>query len=73
MTAQILYLKKLNAAYMAALEYDRCPNSEEAQDVYYMFQPGIDMEELESALDDNSGRRPDEIAMSISDLILHLQ
>ena len=69
---KVLELKKLNAAYISALEYDYVPDAEEAHNVKDMFETGISIEELESALDDNQGRRPDEIASMMSDLIKEL-
>lgn len=68
----IQQLKQLNAAYIASLEYDRCPDSDKSQAVSEMFDTGIPDHELVLALNDNQGRRPDEIAMSISQLIVKL-
>lgn len=72
MKEKILALKKLNAAYIAALEYDHCPDVEEAQSVSELFETGIQLYQLEEALTDNQGRRPDEIAREMSDLIKEL-
>lgn len=72
MQDKILALKKLNAAYIAALEYDRCPDAGSTENIAEMFETGITSEELEEALGDNSGRRPDEIAGEMSDLIKEL-
>jgi hypothetical protein len=69
MNEKILQLKKLNAAYMAALEYDRCPDAKKLQAVAELFDAGVEIKELKEALKENSGRRPDEIASSMSDLI----
>lgn len=66
---KITNLKKLNAAYIAALEYDRCPDHGSTENIAEMFDTGITIEQLEEALGDNSGRRPDEIAGEMSDLI----
>lgn len=66
---QITALKKLNAAYIAALEYDRCPDPKKAKNVDDIFETGVTMPELKEALADNQGRRPDEIASSMSNLI----
>lgn len=73
MQCEILQLKKLNAAYAAALEYDYCPTSEKAVEIYDMFDTGVDIEELKTVLDENSGRRPDEIANEMSDTIKKLR
>ena len=69
MQDKILQLKKLNAAYIAAQEYDRCPSIGKTKAVADMFGPGITRQELREALTDNEGRRPDEIAGEMSDLI----
>lgn len=69
MSNQILALKKLNAAYIAALEYDRCPDEEEAGNLAENFLTGVSEENLKKALSENSGRRPDEIASSMSEII----
>ena len=72
MKEKILQLKKLNAAYIAALEYDRCPEPKKAKEVDNDFKTGVSLKELKEALLDNSGRRPDEIASEMSDLIKEL-
>jgi len=72
MNEKILQLKKLNAAYIAALEYDYCPEGNKAEDVAENFETGLKGDDLINALDDNQGRRPDEIAGSMSDLIKQL-
>lgn len=72
MQEKILNLKKLNAAYIAALEYDRCPAEEESENVNELFETGFPDEELKEILNQNSGRRPDEIASEMSDLIKEL-
>jgi len=69
MEQELLAIKKLNAAYVAALEYDRCPDSDEASDIHEDFETGVTLEELKLALEENQGRRPDEIAQEMSDLI----
>ncbi len=69
MSNTIYELKKLNAAYIAAQEYDRCPDGEEAVSVNKLFDTGISLDALVAALNDNQGRRPDEIAGEISELI----
>lgn len=66
---QITTLKKLNAAYIAALEYDRCPEAKKAKEVSGLFEMGVPLKDLREALLENSGRRPDEIAGEMSDLI----
>jgi hypothetical protein len=66
-------LKKLNAAYIAALEYDRCPEPKKLKAVVELFDTGIPIKELKQALGENQGRRPDEIAGEMSDLIKTLQ
>ena len=62
-------LKKLNGAYIAALEYDYCPEPKKAKEVSDMFETGLSLKELKEAFADNSGRRPDEIANEISEVI----
>ena len=69
MNTDTLKLKKLAAAYIASLEYDRCPDSDSAEDVMQLFEPKLSLKELEGALNDNSGRRPDEIASTMVRLI----
>ena len=64
-----LKLKKLNCAYKAALEFDYCPEPSKIKKVKELFEPTISDKDLKDALLDNSGRRPDEIASEISDLI----
>lgn len=73
MEKEILLLKKLNAAYMAALEWDYCPDSSKAKNVIELFETGISEEDLKSTLDENAGRRPDEIAGEISEIIKFLK
>lgn len=72
MKDEILKLKMLNASYIAALEYDRCPSSEDADEVDGLFETGVSLEQLQDALEENSGRRPDEIASDMSYLIKQL-
>lgn len=62
-------LKKLNAAYLAALEFDYCPDSNKTKKVENLFETGISTADLREALEENSGRRPGEIASEMSDLI----
>jgi hypothetical protein len=69
MQEKILQLKKLNAAYIAALEYDYCPAAKKAKDVTDLFDTGVSDKELKEALTENQGRRPDEITSEMSDLI----
>ncbi len=73
MEQTILELKKLNAAYIAALEYDYCPGSEKANAVAKLFDTGVSNKVLKEALDEHSGSRPDEIAMSMTDAIKNLK
>lgn len=73
MSEKILQLKKLNAAYIAALEYDRCPSIGKTKSVADMFSTGISRQQLSEALLENEGRRPDEIASSMSHLITELE
>lgn len=72
MQDKIIALKKLNAAYIAAQEYDRCPNEDSADNVDELFATGVTKEQLVAALSDNEGRRPDEIAGEMSELIKEL-
>lgn len=72
MSTEILKLKKLNAAYIAALEWDYCPEPKKIKEVIELFDTGISDIELKEALLDNQGRRPDEIASEMSDLIKKL-
>jgi hypothetical protein len=69
MTTKLLELKRLNAAYIAALEYDHCPSSNQLEQVMSLFETGVDREDLTTALDENEGSRPDEIASQMSELI----
>lgn len=70
---QILELKKLNAAYIASLEYDYCPEGKKATEVNDLFITGyISISLLKKALNENQGRRPDEISGSIYELIKSL-
>jgi hypothetical protein len=69
MEDKILQLKKLNAAYIAALEWDYCPQPEELNKVIERLETGISKEELGDALLENQGSRPDEIAGRMSELI----
>jgi len=68
-TETILQLKKLNAAYIAAGEWDYCPGSKKYKKVTELYDVGIPDKELKEALSENEGRRPDEIVTSMSDLI----
>ena len=72
MEQKILELKQLNAAYTAALEYDRCPGEEEAENVNELFDTGFTNEELKEILSEHKGRRPDEIAGEMSTIIKDL-
>lgn len=72
MEKKILELKKLNAALMAAQEWDYCPEPKKLKEVVELFDVGVSDKELKDALRDNSGRRSDEIVNSISDLIKEL-
>jgi hypothetical protein len=69
MEENIFNLKKLNAAYIAALEFDRCPDSTKSEKLESLFDLGVAGKDLKKALQENQGRRPDEIAGEISDLI----
>lgn len=73
MEPKILDLKKLNAAYIAAQEFDYCPDSDKSRDVVELFNTGVEENDLNDALNENQGRRPDEIMGSISNLILELK
>jgi hypothetical protein len=72
MEDKISELKILNAAYIAALEYDYCPEPKEAKKVAKKFETGVSIDNLQRAFVDNQGRRPDEIASEMSDLIKSL-
>ena len=72
MKQKILELKKLNAAYMAALEWDYCPDTDQLSEVIELIDTGITDKELEDSLSDNCGRRPDEIATSMTEIIKSL-
>lgn len=69
MSDKIKELKKLNAAYIAALEWDYCPEPTEAKKVKKLFKTGLSDEDLQEGLDENQGRRSDEIVLSMSELI----
>jgi hypothetical protein len=69
MEDKVLQLKKLNAAYIAALEWDYCPEPEKIKEVMKRFKTGISKEQLGDALLENQGSRPDEIAGQMSELI----
>jgi len=73
MQEKILQLKKLNAAYIAALEYDYCPSEDEADNVAELFETGFTNEELKEILSEHKGRRPDVIAGEMSTIIKDLQ
>lgn len=72
MEQKITDLKKLNAAYIAALEYDYCPSSSKSKRVAKLFDTGVPEIELRKSLDENRGSRPDEIVSKISELIKDL-
>jgi hypothetical protein len=72
MEEKILELKRLNAAYIAAQEWDYCPEPNKIKKVKELFDTGVNDSQLKTALADNKGRRPDEIAGSMSDLIKQL-
>lgn len=75
MEDKIKELQKLSIAYQAAQEYDRCPDSDDATDNmidnigFSSGQKEYSREMVIEALDENQGRRPDEIAGSIMNLI----
>lgn len=69
METKILELKKLNAAYNAALEFDYCPGAGKFKSVKELGEFGLKDTELKDALNENQGCRPDEIAGSISSVI----
>lgn len=72
MEEKILKLKLLNAAYIAALEFDYCPDSKKAKKVIELFETGVTDKQLKEALDEHQGRRPDELAGQMSDIIKSL-
>jgi hypothetical protein len=69
---KITKLKKLNAAYIASLEYDYCPDSDEAEEVAKLFDVAMSIQGLQEALEEHQGCRPDELARQMSDLIKEL-
>lgn len=69
MMEKIKELKKLNAAYQAALEWDYCPDSDKVEEVMDVIGNHLSVEDLSVALEEAQGMRPDEIASSISQLI----
>ncbi len=72
MEEKVMKLKKLNAAYIAALEFDYCPDAKKAKKVSDLFDTGVTNSQLKDALDENQGNRADEIANRISDAIKEL-
>jgi hypothetical protein len=72
MEDKILKLKKLNAAYIAALEYDYCPEPDKTNDVMVLFETGVSEQDLKDSLIENQGSRPDQIADEISEIIKSL-
>jgi hypothetical protein len=72
MEEKILNLKKLNAAYIAAIEFDYCPDAKKAKKVSDLFETGVSTQHLKEALDENQGSRSDEIASQMSFLIKEL-
>lgn len=72
MKREILKLKKLNVAYKASLEFDYCPEEDQIDRLKELFDINISDEDLKETLIDNSGRRPDEIAREISEVIENL-
>lgn len=68
-----LKLKLLRAAYLAALEFDYCPEEDEVEDVQSLVDTDLTVTRLKEALIENSGRRPDEIANEICDTIKELK
>lgn len=73
----ILKLKKLNAAYIASLEYDVVPEIEGPdglEDIKHSCPEfGISDEDLRSALKENQGSSPRNMIDEISDLIKELE
>lgn len=72
MKDKILQLKKLNAAYIAALEWDYCPEPKKAKKVKELFDVGISDKELKESLIVNQGSTPYQIADQMSDIIKSL-
>ena len=72
MEENVLKLKKLNAAWMAAQEFDYCPSRKSLKKIKELYNVGITDEQLKDTLDDNQGCRPDEISNKISRLIMNL-
>ena len=69
MNAKILKLKQLSVAYRAALEFDYCPEEDKLNDVKELLITILTDGQISEALVENSGRRPDEIAMEIAEFI----
>lgn len=72
MEQKIALLKKLNAAFIAAKEYDYCPEPVKYKQVAKLLDVGVSPQDLKESLTENQGRRPDEISDEISDIIKEL-
>lgn len=77
MNDQILKLKKLNAAYIASLEYDVVPEIEGPDGLEDIKNScpefGVSDEELRSVLEEYQGSSPNNMIEEISDLIKELK
>jgi hypothetical protein len=72
MEKEIQELKRMNAAYLAALEFDYCPDSQKSKQIVDLFVTGISEKELKTALNRYQGYRPNEMALLMSKLIKKL-
>lgn len=69
MNEAIKELKALGAAYQAALEYDFCPDADEAADLVGEIETPFSVEDFRTGANKNGGRSPAQIALTIIDVI----
>lgn len=69
MEAKLLKLKQLAASYIAALEFDYCPDEEPIEDIRALVTTSLTDEQLQEGLDENSGRAPHELARELAEFI----
>lgn len=70
MDAIILKLKQLAASYLAALEYDYCPESDaDLIEVRDLVTTTLTDKQLKDAFNENSGRTPHELARELAEFI----